>query len=101
MENSNQMVKAFNKVIADSGIQIELWRDFPTEEWKAKIDTSVHDKQIRTDMIEELYNKLDEGVCDMCEHKAFDDKCYLNCRHEVENAKRWLLELKEQKNESM
>ena len=51
----------------------------------------------RAEAIEEIYNKIDEGVCDICEHKDFDDKCYLNCRHEVENAKSWLLALKEQK----
>lgn len=64
------------------------------------VDLVEWEKQIRADVIDELYNKLDEGVCDICEHKDFDDKCYLNCRHEVENAKRWLLGLKGQKNDN-
>ena len=53
-------------------------------------------KQIRADIIDELYNKIDEGVCDICEHKDFESDCFKTCKFEVENAKKWLLSLKEQ-----
>ena len=52
--------------------------------------------QIRAKVIEELYNKIDEGVCDICEHKDFESDCFKTCNFEVENAKKWLLGLKEQ-----
>ena len=55
-----------------------------------------YDKQIRADIIDELYNKIDEGVCDICEHKDFESDCFKTCKFEVENAKKWLLSLKEQ-----
>ena len=56
-----------------------------------------HDKQIRAEVIEELYNKIDEGVCDICEHKDFESDCFKTCNFEVENAKKWLLMLRENK----
>ena len=52
-------------------------------------------QQGRTDIIDELYNKIDEGVCDICEHKDFENDCFKTCKFEVENAKKWLLSLKE------
>lgn len=54
-------------------------------------------EQIRAEVIEEIYNKIDEGVCDICEHKDFENDCFRMCNYEVENAKKWLLQLKEQK----
>ena len=54
-------------------------------------------QQSRADIIDELYNKIDEGVCDICEHKDFESDCFKTCKFEVENAKKWLLSLKEQK----
>ena len=54
-------------------------------------------KQGRADIIDELYNKIDEGVCDICEHKDFESDCFKTCNFELENAKKWLLSLKEQK----
>ena len=53
-------------------------------------------QQGRADIIDELYNKIDEGVCDICEHKDFESDCFKTCKFEVENAKKWLLSLKEQ-----
>ena len=53
-------------------------------------------QQGRADIIDELYNKIDEGVCDICEHKDFESDCFKTCNFEVENAKKWLLSLKEQ-----
>ena len=53
-------------------------------------------QQGRADIIDELYNKIDEGVCDICEHKDFERDCFKTCKFEVENAKKWLLSLKEQ-----
>ena len=55
-----------------------------------------HDKKIKAEVIDELYNKIDEGVCDICEHKDFECDCFKTCKFEVENAKKWLLSLKEQ-----
>ena len=52
-------------------------------------------QQCRADIIDELYNKIDEGVCDICEHKDFKNDCFKTCNFEVENAKKWLLSLKE------
>ena len=52
-------------------------------------------QQGRADIIDELYNKIDEGVCDICEHKDFESDCFKTCKFEVENAKKWLLSLKE------
>ena len=54
-------------------------------------------QQSRADIIDELYNKIDEGVCDICGHKDFESDCFKTCKFEVENAKKWLLSLKEQK----
>lgn len=59
-------------------------------------DLEEHDKQIRAEVIEELYNKIDEGVCDICEYQNFDGGCFKTCTFEMENAKKWLLSLKEQ-----
>lgn len=56
-----------------------------------------HDKQIRAEVIDKIYNKIDEGVCDICDHKDFEADCFKTCNFEVENAKKWLLGLKEQK----
>ena len=52
---------------------------------------------IRAEVIDELYNKIDEDVCDICEHKNFESDCFKTCNFEVENAKKWLLQLKENK----
>ena len=54
-------------------------------------------RKIRAEVIDELYNKIDEGVCDICEHKDFESDCFKTCNFEVENAKKWLLGLKEKK----
>lgn len=86
MENKNQMVEAFNKAIADSGIKIELWRDFTTEKWKAKIDTSVHDKQIRAEAIEKFAKWEDANNINYHEYSNPDDTVRI-----------YLEELKEQK----
>lgn len=61
-----------------------------------KIFLAEHDRQIRADIIDELYTKIDEGVCDICEYQNFDGGCFKTCTFEMENAKRWLLSLKEQ-----
>lgn len=90
MENNNQMVEAFNKVIADSGIQIELWRDYAEEKWKAKIDTSVHDKQIRVD---ERAKVLDEVEAKLLANGFIITHHALDVWHEIAE------QLKEQKDE--
>ena len=63
---------------------------------KMNIWLNEYDKQIRAEAIDEIYNKIDEGVCDICEHKDFEADCFKTCNFEVENAKKWLLGLKEQ-----
>lgn len=37
---------------------------------------------IRNELIDEIYNLLDEGVCDYCDCRDFDNKCYKNCQEE-------------------
>ena len=65
--------------------------------WNCQFETlAEHDKRIRAEAIEELYNKIDEGVCDICEYQNFDGGCFKTCTFEMENAKKWLLSLKEQ-----
>lgn len=87
MENNNEMVKAFNKAIADSGIQIEMYRDLPTQEWIAKVNTSVHDKQIKTDVIDEL----GKVICD-----DLDNGYVFTNKHQILHL---VEQFKEQKNE--
>lgn len=82
------------KAFKEKGIEVTIYETpFHTIE-TVVIDTSEHDKQIRAEVIDELYNKIDEGVCDICEHKDFESDCFKTCNFEVENAKKWLLKLK-------
>lgn len=58
-----------------------------------------HDAKVRAEVIEEVYDRIDEGVCLMCEHRHEDYKCINDCNKngwERETIMKWL---KEQKNE--
>lgn len=92
MENNNQMVQAFNKAIADSGIKIYLHRDDMYCEWNADVDTSEHDKQIRAEVIDKLLCRCGggnyESDCELCTFAIFRDDIRIGCE---------ILELKEQK----
>lgn len=62
-----------------------------------------YNKEIRAKVIEEILNKIDEGVCELCEHASEDHTCYKWCKNNDDKADyerdtfvEWL---KEQKNE--
>lgn len=90
--NSEQVMNAFK----EKGIEVTVYETpYHTIE-DVVIDTYEHDRQIRAEVIDKIYNKIDEGVCDICEHKDFESDCFKTCNFEVENAKKWILSLKEQ-----
>lgn len=54
-------------------------------------------REVRKDVLSEVYNRLDEGVCDVCEHRSEDDKCFKYCKrnddfidYELDAFKKWL-----------
>lgn len=58
-------------------------------------DMPEHERIIRESVIEEILEKIEEGVCHECEHSDID--CFKNCsanNWEYEALKKWLKEQK-------
>jgi len=64
--------------------------------WNCEMETlEEHDKKVRARAFEEVYNRIDEGVCYLCEHRDMDNLCYKKCNEEdweKETIMKWLKE---------
>ena len=36
----------------------------------------------KLELLKDIYEKVDEGVCDVCDYRDFDGKCFMRCNHE-------------------